>query len=251
MSNKIQREARVKNLVLKNSRAFRRQEFKYMIPNSLIDVITPELLRHLEPDEFSKDGFYPIWSTYFDTYDLQMYSSKMAGLMHRRKLRIRTYHPDPEDDEPVFLEVKEKNGSRIHKKRAPVTMGDIKKFLEEKKLENQDDPAYVAWRYALIKDNIKPKFMNYYRRRAFESKRYPGLRITIDRDVSYAPTNSLDFQQPVRKVYWAHKYSVIEIKSDFYLPLFIVDIIRRHNLTTIPVSKYADGVVSNFFLNTT
>lgn len=242
---------KVRNIVRSGGGSFDRKEYKFMIPNEIIDIVIPDLLRHLEYDEFSRHGFYPIWSVYFDTYDLQMYSSKMAGLMHRRKLRVRTYQSDPEDDEPVFLEVKEKNGSRIHKKRMPLTVQQLNDLITNKHLPDVDDPAYVDWRYALIKDGVRPHFLNYYKRQAFESESYPGLRITIDRDISYSPVSSVDFNLPLKKVYWAHTHSVIEIKFDVYLPLFIVEMIRRYNFTAIPISKYADSVISNFFLNTT
>ncbi len=249
--HKKQENKKVRNVVLKNADSFKRKEYKYMVPSNLIDVVIPDLLMHLDYDEFSKNGFYPIWSIYFDTYDLQMYSSKMAGLMHRRKLRIRTYQQSPDEDEPVFMEVKEKNGSRIYKKRFPLTLDKLDQFLKEKRLDDIDDPAYTDWRYALIKDCVKPQFLNFYRRLAFESDKYPGLRVTIDRDISYAPTNSIDFKTPLKKAYWSDRNSVIEIKFDEYVPLFIVEMIRRYSLTTIPISKYADSVISNFFLNTT
>jgi hypothetical protein len=238
-----------KNVVIADAVRYNRKEFKYLIPNEIIDIIIPELLSYMEPDKFSEKGFYPIYSVYFDTEDWQAYSAKMAGLQHRKKFRIRTYHDDPEKDEPVFLEVKEKFGNRIYKRRMPLNFNDAKDFTEKFKRLRIDNPIYDEWQREIARNRIKPKLLNYYLRRAFWSPNFPGLRITIDRDVSYTRTNDVNFRKPMSKVDWARGKSVLEIKYDNFLPMFVISIIRRYNLTTQPVSKYADSVLSSYLSN--
>lgn len=251
MSKNSEGSVKVKNVVLKDAVDYHRKEYKYFVPNSIVDIVIPDLLMHLDFDAFSKNGFYPIYTVYFDTIDLQTYSAKMAGLIHRKKFRVRSYHTDPNEDEPVFIEVKEKNGQRIFKRRTAITLDELDELINRGGTPNQESSIYKEWRYEILRNNIKPFLLNYYERLAFESVNYPGLRITIDRDIGYAMTNEIKFDIPIKKAYWANGKSVIEIKFDHYLPLFIVEMIRRYNLTVEPVSKYADSVISNFFLNTT
>lgn len=238
----------VKNVVLKDVARYNRKEYKYLVPNRVIDILIPDLLMHMHYDSFSKDGYYPIYSVYFDTIDLQTFSNKMAGLQHRRKFRVRSYHKDVQSNDPVFLEIKEKNTNIISKRRTPLSLAQIQNLITEKENVLPDNQVVEEWRYELIKSSIKPTLLNSYKRLAFISDIYPGLRITIDRDISYTSTQSLDFNLPTKKVTWAHDKSVVEIKFDNFVPLFVVEMIRRYSLTSEPVSKYADSVISGYFL---
>lgn len=239
----------VKNIVLKDASRYNRKEYKFLVPNRIIDILIPDILMHMEYDDFSKDGYYPIYSVYFDTLDLQTYSNKMAGLQHRRKFRVRSYHSNIKQDEPVFLEIKEKNTNRIFKRRVALSLKDVQNLTTTKRNVLPDNKVVEEWRYDLVKSNLKPSLLNYYKRLAFVSERYPGLRITIDRDVSFVPTKELRFDLPTKKVSWAHSKSVVEIKFDNFVPLFVVDMIRRYELTAEPVSKYADSIVSGYSLH--
>jgi SPX domain protein involved in polyphosphate accumulation len=238
-----------KNVIIKDATKYNRKEFKYLIPNRVVDIIISDILMHMEYDDFSKNGFYPIYSVYFDTLDLQTFSNKMAGLQHRRKFRVRSYNSNVKLSEPVFLEVKEKNGNRIFKRRTPLSLEQVLSLAEDRKSLEIKNSVYEEWKYELIKGNLRPSLLNYYKRLAFVSDVYPGLRITIDRDVSYSRTNSLDFSLPTKKVSWAHEKSVIEIKFDSFVPSFVVDMIRRYGLTAEPVSKYADAIISGYSLH--
>jgi SPX domain protein involved in polyphosphate accumulation len=239
----------VKNVVLKDASKYNRKEYKYLVPNRILDILIPDLLMHMDYDEFSQNGYYPIYSIYFDTIDLQTFSNKMAGLQHRRKFRVRSYHPDIKSNDPLFLEIKEKNTNRIFKRRVPLDLHHIEDLIIKKRNVLQGNSIVEEWRYELIKSNLKPCLLNYYKRLAFVSKMYPGLRITIDRDISYARTQDLSFNLPTKKVSWAHSKSVVEVKFDNFIPLFVVDMIRRYGLVAEPVSKYADSIISGYSLH--
>lgn len=236
-----------KNVVTSSVGEFQRLEIKYVVSNNIIDAFIPHLENYMQPDPFSKDGFYQIYSVYFDTHDWQAFDAKMAGLPRRQKFRIRTYYPNPKPAEPVFLEVKEKRGMNIYKRRTPLPLKDVKKMLEGEKLDTQN-PVYAEWRHALIRNSLKPKLLNNYARLAFESEHYPGLRVTIDRDIKYCMTHELQFDLPTRNVNWSHEKSVLELKFDRYVPQFMGDLIKQYNLSYEPVSKYCDSVISNYLL---
>jgi len=239
----------VKNVVLEDASRYNRKEYKYLVPNRIIDILIPDILMYMDYDDFSKDGYYPIYSIYFDTIDLQTFSNKVAGLQHRRKFRVRSYHPNVKPNEPVFLEIKEKNTNRIFKRRVGLSLEETLSLTKHKNNVSPNNQVTDEWRYELIKNNLKPCLLNYYQRLAFISRTYPGLRITIDRDISYLYTQELDFNLPTKKVSWAHNKSVIEVKYDSFIPLFVLDMIRRYGLTAEPVSKYADSIISGYSLH--
>lgn len=239
---------KIHNVVVGTVVEFQRQEFKFMLPNSLVDILVPELLSFMRYDNFSQEGPYGIHSIYFDTYDWQAFYAKMDGDLHRQKFRIRSYVAHPGEEENVFLEIKEKYNSTVYKRRYPVLLKDARRVADGESLGIKSR-VLDQWRYSIIRDRIKPKLLNSYSRRAFMSDQYPGLRITIDQNLEYSLVNDIDFTQAEHKAYWSQGKSVIEVKFDKHVPRFVIDILRRHNLAQGPVSKYCDSVISHYLLS--
>ena len=236
-----------KNITTTVLSEYERQELKYFVPNKLIDILIPELLAYLEYDRFSQNGFYPIYTTYFDTRDWQAFDAKMAGIQHRQKFRIRSYYPNPTPNEKVFLEIKAKSDNTVYKVRTPITMDQIGKLQQGEKAPVKN-ALYDEWRYAIIRNRIRPRLINTYDRLAFESEHFPGLRITLDRNVGYCMTDQVDFTLSPHAVMWSSELSILEIKFDRYVPRFVVEILRRYNITLEPISKYCYSVMSNYLL---
>lgn len=236
-----------KNIATISTAHFQRQELKYFVSNHLIDALIPEFNAFIERDRFSKFGPYEIHSIYFDTEDWQAFYSKLDGNQRRQKFRIRSYILDPSEEDNVFIEVKEKYNGTIFKRRSPIKFKDAKTIITGARIE-KDSPIVEEWRYGVLKNSLKARLLNSYTRFAFSSEHFPGLRVTIDQNLSFTMTNSVDFTQPTRNAYWSYGKSVVEIKFDRYVPQFIIDIIRRYNLTQVPVSKYCDSVISHYLL---
>lgn len=237
-----------KNIATTKVAHFQRQELKYFISNHLVDLLIPELENYMQRDRFSINGPYEIYSIYFDTIDWQAFYSKLDGNQRRQKFRIRSYIANPKLDQNVFMEVKEKTSDTINKRRTPVYFEDAALLAKGQAIE-KESPVVDEWRFAVLRNSIKPKLLNSYTRMAYASEHFPGLRITIDQDLRYTMTNRLEFNQPTQTAYWAFQKSVIEIKFDRYVPQFVVDLLRRYNLTQTPVSKYCDSVISHFLLS--
>ncbi len=236
-----------KNIATLSTAHFQRQELKFFVDNHIIEALIPEFNAYIERDHYSAKGSYPIYSVYFDTEDWQAFYSKLAGNKRRQKFRIRSYYKNPKPDEPVFVEIKEKDGGTVYKRRSPVNLSEVEELIKGRPI-SVNTPVIDEWRFAVLRNSLKPKLLNSYNRLAFASKHFPGLRVTIDQDLAYSVPSGLDFAIPTRKAYWANGKSVVEIKFDRYVPKFIVEIIRRYNLTQVPVSKYCDSVISHYLL---
>lgn len=231
---------------------FNRLELKYLIPNSRIGLFAAELERYMEYDEYSsavETGYYPVYSVYFDTFDMHSFNTKLSGVQHRKKYRVRSYYKERAPGESVMLEIKEKDNLNVFKRRTKVTLAEAQNMALESGT-HQDNPICHEWRHANLRYSLRPKIMVAYRRKAYAAKEYPGLRITFDRDVSFAVTDTIAFNQQTTPTDWARKYSVMELKFNGFVPNFVIDLIHKYNLSNESVSKYCDSVVTKYQLNT-
>ena len=75
----------------KSREAFR-NEWKYLISTSEKEMLTLRLKPFLQPDPHAGEGGYYIRSLYFDDYWNSAYAEKEAGVLMRKKYRIRIYN---------------------------------------------------------------------------------------------------------------------------------------------------------------
>ena len=110
----------------KSREAFR-NEWKYLISTSEKDMLMLRLKPFLQPDPHAGEGGYCIRSLYFDDYWNSAYAEKEAGVLMRKKYRIRIYN---NNDKFIKLERKKKFGSYIYKESAPLTREEVEKILK-------------------------------------------------------------------------------------------------------------------------
>lgn len=228
-----------------------RVEYKYLVPNALLDQIRSELRPYTELDPFagkSQSSEYTVRSVYFDTPRLDCYEAKLSGLGERKKFRIRGYDR-PEESSIVFLEIKQKHGEFIEKNRAPLLHKDVNAFLASPDLEKHIIPLsgtdleksdaqrfmYHYWRYGL-----RPAALVVYDREAFLGRFDPSLRLTFDKNLRGSILPSLDMLYDEERLeYTMHRFTTLEVK--FFrraLPAWVVSIIERYELPRMALSKY-------------
>ena len=91
----------------KSREAFR-NEWKYLISTSEKEMLMLRLKPFLQPDPHAGEGGYYIRSLYFEDYWNSAYAEKEAGVLMRKKYRIRIYN---NNDKFIKLERKKKFGS--------------------------------------------------------------------------------------------------------------------------------------------
>ena len=69
-----------------------RHEWKYLIDTAQKELICQRLSHFLKLDKHAEDGGYMIRSLYFDDYFNTAYAEKDAGVLERKKYRIRIYN---------------------------------------------------------------------------------------------------------------------------------------------------------------
>ncbi len=236
-----------------------RYERKYLVPNYMLDALRSRFSGFVRPDIIASangNGIpqYTVRSIYFDTTDLAFYHEKHAGLMFRKKLRVRGYNMNLNGEKKVVLEVKRKNGNRISKNRAAVYYQKLDKLISTGMIEkyvldgfgHSKEDAYEEARkffFHLKRKPLIPTTLVSYEREAYHGKLNPGTRITFDKNIrskNYPGIQDLYSENNMRMLFKSH--FILEIKYfEDEMPLWAKNIVHEFKLRTEALSKYTIG----------
>ncbi|MCA9877195.1 MAG: polyphosphate polymerase domain-containing protein [Thermomicrobiales bacterium] len=234
--------------VLAAIRRFNRFELKYVADRRLVEAFRQELPDKLARDPHGVDGFYPIWSTYYDTPDLRFYWEKIDGEKFRRKLRIRHYGTPDEltGETPVFVEIKQRVNRVTQKRRVRLPYEAALRLCAGHPPEDCDpqDAAVMDEIEVMVRQNmLRPTTVVGYVREAFFGRdEDSGLRVTIDSRIRGRDRDlDLRWQGENRYIIPPH-LSVVEMKVNERVPYWLTELIARHNISLIRVSKYCQSI---------
>ena len=103
-----------------------RHELKYLINEGEHAALACRMSPVFKLDKHARAGGYTIRSLYFDDYCNSAYEEKDAGILMRKKYRVRIYNGG---DKVIKLERKKKYGSWIYKEDAPLTRDEFEQIL--------------------------------------------------------------------------------------------------------------------------
>ena len=214
-----------------------RNEWKYLIDMAQKEVICRRLAPFLQLDKHAKDGGYLIRSLYFDDYFHTAYEEKDAGVLERKKYRIRIYNYS---DNSIKLERKKKFGSYIFKEAAPLTREEFYKILD-------GDYEFLLYsKHPLCREFYVECMSNVMRPRTIvDYDRQPWIldagtvRLTFDMDVR-AAVGSFDIFDPTLPTLSVLEPGkcVMEVKFTEFLPQFVREILPDRASEFTAVSKY-------------
>ena len=229
-----------------------RNEYKYLVPNELLDSIRTVLMPYMRHDQHGEGGGlreYTVRSMYYDTPGYDCYLEKIDGVANRQKYRIRGYG-DPQEQSLVFLEIKMKRGCLISKHRAPLLHTNLEEFLNTPDIDGKiltlpglPDPQDCAKRflYHYYRCRLRPTVLVVYEREAFQGRFDQTLRITFDKRVRGAiPTDLGDLYSDNDLTLPFPRHFVFEVK--FFrgaLPAWVQNLIMEYSLQRMAVSKYS------------
>ncbi len=237
-----------------------RYEFKYLVPMEQYAALRSALVPFLRPDSFAArqpDGRYTVRSLYFDTPGFEMYHTKVDGIAHRMKVRLRGYNLGGLDSS-VFMEIKRKYESPILKNRSEVPFGVALQLFEGKPIEqfadsirNPDNARRFF--YQILSRNMRPVANIVYEREPFAGNHLDpenDFRLTFDlhlRSVAYPKVDQLfdetgaDFAFP--------GFFILEVKFNRFCPAWVKPVLEEFQLRKEPASKYVGAINSNRFIN--
>lgn len=235
-------------------RTFNRFEYKYLLGPEQVARFTAALAPFTRADEHDADQRgYPVYSVYWDSDDLTCFWEKVDGIKFRRKLRFRLY---PGHDE-AFVEIKQRLDRTIQKRRSRFSLERVRAMFDPASPEScgssltDEERADPVVREALIlcaQQRLRPTMAVSYRRRALFGRHEPDLRITVDSRLRY-DAQALDLAEPfeVGKQILDPRLSVLELKFNDRVPLWLVRLVEHQGLELMRFSKYCAAVDRHFF----
>ncbi len=236
-----------------------RYEFKYLVPADQYAALHAALQPFLVADRFAAqmpNGRYTVRSIYFDTPDFEMYHTKIDGIAHRLKVRLRGYNIG-NDESTVFMEIKRKYEGPILKNRSDAPFGVVKHLFaggsfDELAPQIQNPENARRFFYQMLSRNLRPVINVIYEREPFVGKTKDpenDFRVTFDlqlRGQSYPAVSDLFAE--IGPHYAYPGFFILEVKFNRFCPAWIKPIMESFQLRKEPASKYVGTIDASPFI---
>ncbi len=229
-----------------------RHEFKYYVPELKYWELRKRIAPFLQPDPHagSVGGRYTVRSIYFDTQNFEHYFTKIDGLAHRLKVRLRGYNIGDENSE-VFFEIKRKYEGPILKNRSNMPFGVAQKLLAGASVEQYaseinrlDDARRFLYQY--FARQMRPIVNVIYEREAYFGVNPDpdnNFRLTLDLNLRcVAMPKVADLYKEHNPQYANPGFFILEVKFNQYCPKWIKPIIENMHLYREAASKYTNCI---------
>jgi SPX domain protein involved in polyphosphate accumulation len=230
-------------------RSFDRYELKYLVGDAAARAFTAELATHASPDSHAGEAGYPVYSLYWDSPELLFFWEKLDGEKLRRKLRFRRYGGERE----VFVEIKQRIDRTVQKRRTRLEVPEVLEIFDRGALgqtaaADGRDPVLQEALVLCHRHRLAPRLAVRYRRRAWFATFEPDLRVTLDSALQYE-SDELDLARPFEsgRPILAPDRSVLEIKYNQRVPVWLVALVQKHGLEVVRFSKYCAAADLAFY----
>jgi len=232
-----------------------RFEFKYVTNLQILETLRERLADSMTPDPNVAGDGYQVNSIYYDTPEFNCYYEKLDGEKRRFKVRARWYGQlVPETDlsqYKVFVEIKHRNNDMNFKNRVAVSaellpelVNNQNRLLQlEEVCGNSQIHKAATIKHIISQKLFYPTCIVSYHRRPFVCRFNPRLRVTFDTHIRvYGSESFLDTaENPGIRVLPNH-LSVVEIKFNWAMPLWLIEICQEVGLHLRRYSKYASSL---------
>ena len=213
---------------------FRRIEKKYKVTAGQKEALLDRIGQRLIPDVH---GQSTICSLYLDTPEHLLIRNSIEGKAYKEKLRLRSYGT-PNARSQVFLELKKKYDGVVYKRREVMTLAQAEQYIDsgetalQSQIMREIDYAMQFYRYP------KPAMLIAYEREAFAVEDTPNLRLTFDSSVRYRDTGLFLSAGSAGKTILPDDTSILEIKTDGAMPLWLSHALDQCAIRPGSFSKY-------------
>lgn len=215
----------------------KRYELKYIVSAEQRAFLEKELSGHMKVDQYGETS---IASLYYDTPDFRLIRTSIEKPEFKEKLRLRSYGI-ASDSSPVFLEMKRKAYGVVYKRRVQTTVPLVSKFFDGEGdicAEGQINTELTYFR-DYYKDLAPACLIIYDRTAYFEPE--GDLRLTLDRNPRYR-MEDLDLRVSMEgEPLLPEGYSVLEIKVQQAVPMWLTSILSRGKIYKNSFSKYGEA----------
>ena len=222
---------------------FARTELKYRLTAAQDRFLREALAPSVEPHQY---GESTICNIYYDTPDFRLIRKSIEKPVYKEKLRLRSYGPAGPDDN-TFLELKKKYKGIVYKRRICLSERDAMNYLNgTSPLPEQSQITKELDWFLAFYGNLQPAVYLDYDRTAYYSKDDPDLRITFDRNIHFRTDDLSLSSLPGGRFVIKPGESILEIKADGAMPLWLTALLTQANAQRTSFSKY--GTAYNLLL---
>ena len=227
----------------KDNFIFKRVEKKYLLTEREREALLQKIAPMLVPDKY---GHSTISSLYLDTPDFRIIrasiEAKEWGYAYKEKLRLRTYGT-PSADSKTFLEIKKKYKGVVYKRRIALTLAEAMDYINGG-ASPPDSQIMREIDYSMhFYSHPKPAAVVSYERDAFFVRNLPALRITFDSAVRYRNTDLDLTHGSYGKTLLDDSFSLMEIKTDGAMPLWLSHALDELKIYPTSFSKYGRAYI--------
>ena len=217
---------------------FARVENKYLISVSQASALEKGLQRQ----GFCRSDFgsAKVQSLYYDTADCAVIRSSLERPAYKEKLRLRAYG-EPGALTQTFLEIKKKYNGVVYKRRTALPLRDTMRGLSAGVLPEAagqvgNEALWLVRRYGLV-----PGAVIAYDRDAWFNRDEPGVRITLDRNLTFRNWDmDLNLQTGNLPIIPAGQ-RLLEVKTGGTYPLWLVRLLNEVGARRTHFSKYGQA----------
>ncbi len=214
---------------------FKRYEIKYLLTLKEKEELLTAISPYMKLDDY---GRTTIRNIYFDTPSHLLIRRSIEKPVYKEKLRLRSYKTTvPGDD--IFVELKMKFKSVVYKRRLVLPAEQVmESFNKALPLPVNSQIADEINYFRTYYENLIPAVFLSYEREAFYDLCGGSFRVTFDENILYRCSNFTFSAEPFGKSVLKDGYTVMEIKTDGGMPLWMSSELNRLGLYKASFSKY-------------
>lgn len=216
---------------------FKRNELKYLITIDQQKELKEILNEYMVHDKYYKSNIINI---YYDTPSFLLIRRSLEKPVYKEKLRLRTY-TTIKHDEKVFIELKKKYKKVVYKRRIIMPYSKAIDFLNNKVLPDDSQIAKEILYCLNYYSNLSPQMFLSYDREAYASNIDKNLRITFDKNILWRVDDFDLSKEPYGESLLPVGLILMEIKTVFGYPKWLLDFLGKNKIYKISFSKYGNA----------
>lgn len=207
---------------------------KFLLDAGQYAAIRKAIAPFMTEDNYGK---HVICNIYCDSDNNDLIRTSLDKPVYKEKLRLRTYGT-PKDNSASFLEIKKKYKGIVYKRRVQLQYKEAFDYVANGIQPVEQSQQLREIDYLIQREQLKPKIIICYDRRAFFGNDDKEFRITFDSNVR-SRTEKLDLRAgDYGTVLGEQPFRVMEIKVAQAMPLQMVKILSELKIYTGSFSKY-------------
>ena len=214
---------------------FRRRELKFIIDAPQRQALEEVLCQRMVPD---KHGRSTICNLYYDTPDYRLIRRSLERPVYKEKLRLRSYGLATADAD-VFLEMKKKYKGVVYKRRIKISEPEAFAFMEHSAPLPKD--TQIGREMVYFRDfyrDLAPRIYICYDREAWYDPNDGGFRVTMDQAIRFRTADLSLAIPPEGKMILSPELSVLEVKAEGGIPMWMTEFLSKHQIRKVSFSKY-------------